>query len=127
MGDQINYYAEQAAIEIAAGHRLDRTDYNADICSVPLEELSFVFDPRCRPWYLNAKADPNFVKITTFSSLDGGQVFVSISKAIMNADDSSEILGVTAIDLDMAQMQKALETFTSIQEVEELYLVSTTD
>ena len=86
-----------------------------------------MFDPRCRPWYLNAKADPNFVKITTFSSLDGGQVFVSISKAIMNADDSSEILGVTAIDLDMAQMQKALETFTSIQEVEELYLVSTTD
>ena len=102
MGEQITYYAEQAAIEIAAGHRLNRTDYNAEKCSVPLEELSFVYDPRCRPWYLNAKANPKVVKITTYSSLDGGQVFVSISKAIMNADDKSEILGVTAIDLNMA-------------------------
>ena len=71
VGDEVTFYASKAAVELATGKKLLREDYYPAVCDVPLEELNYAYDPRCRPWYLIAKSDPNYVKLSTFLSLDG--------------------------------------------------------
>jgi methyl-accepting chemotaxis protein len=57
------------------------------------------FDPRCRPWYMNAiKQTDQVVLNEPYFSLDCSEVFVTVSKAI--EDKNKNIYGVVGIDLD---------------------------
>ena len=59
VGDEVNYYAARALVEMNSSERLLREDYDADVCWLPIEELSYTYDPRCRPWYLASLAQPD--------------------------------------------------------------------
>ncbi len=71
VGDQVSHYASQFEEELAAGKKLLRKDYDPATCNIPIEDLKYAYDPRCRPWYLGAKLDPNYVVLTSYLSLDG--------------------------------------------------------
>jgi len=66
----VTYYAKRALYEIENGKQL----YDLEVpegCPTPREELSYTFDPRCRPWFLSSKKSPYKAVMTTFSSIDG--------------------------------------------------------
>ena len=58
VGDEVDYYAARSLEEMNSSERLLREDYDESVCWLPIEELSYTYDPRCRPWYLNALAQP---------------------------------------------------------------------
>ena len=65
IGDEVETYSERAAIEIENGKQ-EITAITQEECWVPLEDLSWTYDPRCRPWYITARENIDTVELTTF-------------------------------------------------------------
>ena len=89
-----------------------------------IQDMSWTYDPRCRPWYLTARANFNSVDMTIFESLGGGSMFVSLVNVIKDYENPEQIIGVSAMDLDLTPMTDKLKPLTSISNIEELYLVN---
>ena len=121
VGDEVEYYAERVLYEIENGKQL--TDYYPTDCWVPREQLSYVYDPRCRPWYLASLEEKYNVIMTTYLSLDGLRTYVSLSKSILD-ENKDDITGVSAIDLDFEPIKDYLVPLADVNNLEGLYLVS---
>ena len=68
-----------------------------------------LYDPRERPWYQNAMANPDKAVWTNiYTDFDTGQAI--ITRAITVRGDDNVILGVAAVDLLLEHLQKFLNT-----------------
>ena len=105
VGDEVGYYAGNMLEEIESGGTLvyPEGSYPEEGCWMAREDLYAAYDPRCRPWFYRGRAAPKNVVCSSYPSLDGTFTYISLSKAIINLDNQ-EILGVTAIDLDLQQI-----------------------
>ena len=125
VGDEVTYYAGRAAEEIEKG-RLVQTEVPED-CPLPIEELSYIYDPRCRPWYLAAKSTPDVVLISNYMSLDGTRTFCSLSKALLDDSDPTKVIGVSSLDLNLGSIAQVIMDLVGYNDVINMLLVNASD
>ncbi|GKX65968.1 methyl-accepting chemotaxis protein [Clostridium sp. TW13] len=74
----------------------------------PSQKLPDDFNPTQRPWYINAKSNPDKVVTTLpYKDASSGKLVVSTAKAIQN---NGKILGVVAIDISVDTLIKDIST-----------------
>ena len=82
VGDELEYYSDRAIYEMANGKQLRTEDQ--ENCWLPQEELSYIYDPRCRPWYIKSRNDPENVVIGIYNNLGVTRTYISICKAVID-------------------------------------------
>lgn len=90
----------------------------------PAETISGGFDPRARPWYIAAKANPGIAVIGEPYYFDvDDTVLVSVSKTIQ--DQNGKILGVMLMDMSLEALTEIFAEATSNSKG--MYLFTTAD
>ena len=109
---------EQSIIDILNAYRTTRTYVNS--VYMGRETGTFVrshpwntviqYDPRVRPWYILAKANPGQVVITApYSSITTTDVNLGVEKALLG--DDGEVYGVVGADITLVNLTNYISNF----------------
>ena len=60
----------------------------------------------------------------TYPSLDGSTIYVSLTNVIKDFNDNTQMIGVTAMDLDLTIITDLLKSLNTVTNLEGVFLIN---